>query len=199
MLYKLWWTNHNLIAMLAYRHIYDDCNAMKLWQCCNSPFELPQGTVALLPLWSNTLSSLAQQVCPTFCAFIWMLAAKLAPICRTELALFSEACKCLFVAKGLWPMVIAPGCRLRRLPLWSLKSVNFSFLFLFVAKHGLRQMAVEVEIDGVWWRLNHMRCLPTKPPICSSHHAGFLPHMMHQLHIVLISQHYQLNYSCTNF
>ena len=31
---------------------------------------------------------------------------------------------------GLWPMVIAPGCRLRRLPLWSLKSVNFSFLLL---------------------------------------------------------------------
>ena len=29
----------------------------------------------------------------------------------------------------------ALGCRLRRLPLWSLKSVNFSFLFLFFPQH----------------------------------------------------------------
>ncbi len=30
---------------------------------------------------------------------------------------------------GLWPMVIALGCRFERLPLRSLKSVNFAFLF----------------------------------------------------------------------
>ena len=36
----------------------------------------------------------------------------------------------------MWPMVVAPGCCLRRLSLRSLKSVNFSFLF-FQVKYGV--------------------------------------------------------------
>ena len=33
----------------------------------------------------------------------------------------------------------APGCRLRRLPLWSLKSVNFTFLFFLVKAAGIQK------------------------------------------------------------
>ena len=42
----------------------------------------------------------------------------------------TACCSDVVYAFGLWPMVIAPGCRLRRLLLRLLKSINFSFLFL---------------------------------------------------------------------
>ena len=58
---------------------------------------------------------------------------------------------------GLWPMVIAPGCRLRRLPLCSLKSIKPS-RFLFVSN---RTIASTSDTD---WLL-----LTRQPSLLTSH------------------------------
>ena len=52
-------------------------------------------------------------------------------------------------------MVIALGCRLRRLPLWSLKSVIFSFFFFF-PKLTNRKTWCMLGIKQCWWFSMHL-------------------------------------------
>ena len=101
----------------------------------------------------------------------------LMPYCRGQHWL--SGCQCLsggsLVCQG------APGCRLRRLPLWSLMSTNFSFLFLSICQGGHNQCRHIQFAKGSQQQLGLHTLLPTHSVTASGSNDNLvLPFMLMQ-------------------